>query len=105
MKKLRVTVLLIMLALLAMPLFADAAKDVDIGSFGGWHTIITAVLGVLGLVAGGIATKFYKTINRIRGFVEALDNAFDDHKITSKEWQQIITKFKEIAEVWKPNKK
>ncbi|HCX72235.1 MAG TPA: hypothetical protein DHM37_00795 [Candidatus Cloacimonas sp.] len=99
MKKLRLIMLVVIIVLLTAPLFAETQKT-GVDNFGGWHTILTALLGVLSIVASSFAGKLYKTISRIRGFIDAIDNAFKDHKITEEEWSQIVNKLKEIAGVW-----
>ena len=91
--------LLIVLIFLATPLVAETTDAVE--GFGGWHSIITAVLGVLGLVASTLAGKLYKTIKNLRNFIDTLDTSLEDHKLSEEEWNNIVAEFNKILAPWK----
>ena len=58
-----------------------------------WETITTLLLVVLGTVFG---VKWKDKIKHIREFIEAIEMALEDDRITKQEALKIVKEFKDI---------
>lgn len=65
--------------------------------------LVTAIIAIVGAIGASLAVwnKFKSKLNQIRKFVDTLDDALYDNKVTEKEYQEIWESFKSIVDPWK----
>lgn len=67
--------------------------------------IISVVIGVLGMIAGGIYWKKFKDIiKQVKVILDLIISAIEDDQITREELDMIVKEAKKLFELFKSNK-
>jgi len=56
----------------------------------GWETLVTGIITVIAALAGGKWVKFKKKFREAIALASAVDEAWDDNKLTDAEKQKIL---------------